>query len=114
MLQAPTMELDASLFLSTIAAVIAIYTSVLQFFAKREMKSLDEAKKKTYENASDILVIHSELKQLTIDIQKSNEKTDDIVNNYKASFREVNSKLDAMTEGINSIKVTCAGHLARS
>ena len=108
-----TLQLDASFFFSVIAVVIGIYSSIAVFFVKREIASLDAVKKIAYENAGDIQIINTELKQLGTDIEKSNAKADDIVNNYKSSFKELNIKVDALMAMVSTIRITCAGHLAR-
>lgn len=98
--------------LSITALVATASLSAVVFFMKRQLSSYDKAKETTYDNTRSIMVIQTEILQLKADIARADHKADEIVQNYKASFKELNEKLDNMTTSINAIKITCAGRSA--
>ena len=108
-----TLQIDASLIFSFIALIGGSYSAVVAYFVKREIASLDAAKTLIYKTAGEAQIMKTEMKQLAIDLEKSNEKADNIVNNYKTSFREVNSKLDTIVVSMNSFNVALSSHIAR-
>ena len=113
MQQVPTLQIDAAFIFSLVALLTGIYSAVVAFFIKREIAGFDNAKKTAYEKEREITIMKAEQRQQALDIMRANDKADDIVINYKASFKELNTKIDLVTELINAINLTLATHVAR-